>query len=92
MSEKLTRRSAVTLSLAAPTMGYGFPLGGEIDSSMVGVNIKIAWHTGGWAVWLPDWEALGPYFRPGMVVPGKWVPLANYLHELETEFDLVAKS
>lgn len=99
----LTRRSAITLSVAAPATGMGFPLGGEVDSSMVGINVKLAWIRPDfgmyipfseetkeqWCVWLPDWENQSSYFRPGMVVKGKWVPLTEYLGELETEFKLV---
>jgi hypothetical protein len=81
----------MALSVAAPTMGFGFPLGGEVDQSMVGINIKIGWVYRQWEVWLPDWENIGPYWRPGMIVPGKWVPLTEYLKLLEDEFKLVPK-
>ena len=88
MTEKMTRRNAVVLSVAAPTLGLGFPLGGEIDQSAVGINIKIAWASRRWEVLLPDWENISPYWRPGMAVPLKWVPLAEYLKTLEDEFKL----
>jgi hypothetical protein len=72
MTNKFTRRNAIAMSVAAPTLGLAAPLGGEIDSSMVGINIKIAWMTTyeddplstkqrtSWHVWLPDFEAMGP--------------------------------
>lgn len=90
MGSELTRRSAITLSVMAPTTGMAFPLGGEIDSAMVGVNVRLAWQHEGWTVLLPDWKNLSEYWRPGMAVPSKWVPLAEYLGELEREFKLTA--
>ena len=96
----LTRRSAITLSVASST-GMGFPLGGEIDPAMVGINIRLAWNKPEpanilaqdepyqWCVFLPDWENQSPYWRPGMAVKGKWIALKKYLETLETEFKLV---
>jgi hypothetical protein len=83
---KLSRRSMVTLAAASPIAGLGFPGGGELDSAMVGVMIRIALQRGGWTVLIPDWDSVGSYWRPGMAVPSKWVPLNDFLKSAEQEF------
>lgn len=98
---KFTRRNAIALSAAAPALGLAFPLGGEIDQSMVGINIKIAWMVPDnldvaepplphqWCVWTVDIDALkSKYWKPGMAVLGRWRPLTEYLSILEDEFGL----
>jgi hypothetical protein len=96
--DEVTRRKAITLSVAAPTVGLGFPQGGEVDTSMIGINIKIGWmranypkHTinspSCWCVWLPDFEAVKTmHWYPGMAMPGYWLPLTEYLATLEEEY------
>ena len=85
---KMTRRNAIVMSVAAPALGAAFPLGGEVDQSMVGINIKVAWLRDGWHVLMPDWENVGSYWQPGRVVPNYWVPIAEYFKTLEDEFKL----
>jgi len=98
---KLTRRNAIALSASAPALGLAFPLGGEIDQSMVGINIKIGWNTPGWidplepskpyqwCVWMVNVEAMkSQTWKPGMAVPGIWIPLIEYLSILEDEYKL----
>lgn len=89
---KITRRNAIISSLAAPAMGIATPIGGEIDQSGVGVNIKIAWAHGQWEVLMPDWDNLSSYWKPGMPIMWKWILLTEYLEEMENEFNLRPKA
>jgi len=57
--------------------------GAEIDPSLPGVTIQVRLHMGAWEVIVPDWsyEHLSPI--RGFIMPTKWIPLTEFLAELE---------
>ncbi len=94
MTEKLSRRNAIVLGLGAGTAPtWALPVGGEVDTTTQGVNIKLVWSgTDGWMVLIPNFEYMKTkYWVPGLLLPWKTVALAEYLSELEDYFELVPK-
>jgi len=104
---KVTRRNAMVMGAFAPAGEFAVPGGGSIDVTTQGISVRLAWarphlvygrpypdpdNQRQWAVMVPDWESIGDYWHPGMPVQYKWVPLKDFLCELEKEFNLVPKT
>lgn len=94
---KVTRRNAMVFGAGAPMAGFAVPgIGGETDTTVQGINIKLFWNrygkNKGWNVMVPDWENIVDGWHPGIPVPWKSVKLAEYLQAMEDEFKLVPTS
>lgn len=51
----------------------------NIEAGNPGIVIRIAKDGNDWCALVPDFEAINEYWRPGHLMPTKWMPLAEYL-------------
>lgn len=95
MTDKLNRRDAMVLGLGATaTPAWTLPIGGEIDTTTQGINIKLVWdqYRNKWGVIIPDFKSMGRYWRPGNQIQWICVPLDEYLNDLEVFLEIKAET
>lgn len=77
---KLTRRSIFPLTAAGVAAAVDGSQGATLDpNNNPGILVRIARHGDGWRALVPDFESMSGYWRPGMIMPLKWMPLQEYL-------------
>lgn len=79
--KKLTRRSIFPMAAVGSLAGIGADPShaANVEAGNPGIVIRITKYHKGWAVLVPDFEAMDGYWQPGHIMPTKWMPLAEYL-------------
>lgn len=88
---KLTRRSVFPLSAAGVIAAVDGSQGATLDpNNHAGILVRLARDGRKWSALVPDYEAMNNYWRPGMIMPLKWMPLEEYLELLDQTFSAEA--
>lgn len=88
---KLTRRSIFPLTAAGVVAAVDGSEGATLDpNNYAGILVRLARRGDGWQALVPDFENMNGYWRPGMVMPVKWVPLQEYLDLVDQTYSMEA--
>lgn len=91
---KLTRRSLFPLAAAGIIPAADGSQGATLDpNGLPGILVRIAYigWEGGWCALVPDLDAMHGYWKPGMVVPTKWMPINEYLTMIDKAYSMEDK-
>lgn len=83
-----SRRDLFALGGLAALGGVAPVQGAELDVSTYGLRVSLVYRPEGWAIVVLDYDSMddGPYYtgwRPGFAPVFKYVPLADYLAQVE---------
>lgn len=86
---KISRRAMFPLAGAGIIAAADGSQGAAIDhGGQPGILVRMAQIHGKWSVLVPDLEAMHGYWKPGWVIPVKWMPVDEYLKMLDETYTM----
>jgi len=84
---KLSRRAMFPLFAVGGIAAADGSQGASFDATLPGIVTRLSkMHGQGWCFLVPDLDSMDGWWMPGMAVPTKWMPVAEYLKLIDEAF------